>query len=174
MVAIVIAMAASRLPDRLQSGSGDIAGSTSLRVDGILKSEFPYGEGPALVLAMRSASLDRRPTDSPSLFFELKLRWYEDPLVADVALERDLSDRRLLPARRQRPYRPDQPDRRGPPSGSSRRSRGFAPRWSRCCARRSGATPISNGRSPVGGALTFDLNRFMAEDSARAELLACR
>ena len=172
LVALVLALLAARfVPDRMQSGSGNIAGSPSLRIDRILKDEFPYGEGPALVLALRSTSLERRPEELADLMFELALRWYEDPLVADVTLERDLIDRRLLPA---------------PGSGHivlisliAEDLQSVEPQIPRLRATVEPLLRDAKRRHPdlewalTGrGALTVDLNRFMAEDSKRAELIA--
>src|SRR4051812_6506519 len=45
--------AARRAPSLLQSGSGDIAGSASLRADRLLRADFPTPYSQLLILALR-------------------------------------------------------------------------------------------------------------------------
>jgi RND superfamily putative drug exporter len=159
------------LHERLHGGAGDIAGSPSLRVDRILRDDFPTSVSPSLVFALRSASLERDPDALFELFSLLRLRWFEDEQVADVLIENDVEDRRLLPA---------------PGSGHiailSLRTDGLLEAEQMTPRLRAAAEPLlreARARHPdlqwaLTGrpALTYDLNRFNAEDTQRAELIA--
>lgn len=75
------AVGASRLPALLFSGSGDIPDSPSLRVDHLVRVEFadPYAQ--LLVLALRSAALDREPGAAAGLDAALAQRLRASPLA---------------------------------------------------------------------------------------------
>jgi putative drug exporter of the RND superfamily len=172
--AIAIAAAwigAGRLPQLLLSGSGEIPGSASLRVDELLRRDFADPRSDLLVLALRSPSLDRRLEDVLDLLDEIKERWKRDPLAAEVQTDGDLADKRLRPA---------------PGTGhivlvslKSGREREAEEGIQRF---RSTAEPLllaARARHPdlewaITGraALAYDLNRFNAEDTAKAELRA--
>jgi hypothetical protein len=88
---------AHRLPALLFSGSGDIPGSPSLRIDHLLRTEFAKSHAQLLVLALHSASLDREPEAATTLFRALEARLKENPLVAEVMVEEKVQDKRMLP-----------------------------------------------------------------------------
>jgi putative drug exporter of the RND superfamily len=163
------AIGASRLPPLLFSGSGDIPGSESLHVDQLLRTEFADAHPQLLVLALRSSSLE--PEAASALLRSLRTHWMTDPSVARVALDDELVDKRLAPA---------------PGTGhvalislsaaNVREAEQAIPRL------RATAEPLlSAARSAhpdlqwaITGraALTYDLNQFNAQDTARAELRA--
>ena len=162
---------ASNLHERLYGGSGDVPGSASLRVDRLLREHFPTSVSPSLVLTVRSPSLDRDPEALFELFSLLRIRWFEDEQVADVIVEGDVEDRRLLPA---------------PGTGHvaivSLRTETLLEAEQMTPRLRAAAEPLlreAKARHPdlewaLTGrpALTYDLNRFNDEDTKRAELLA--
>src|SRR5687768_7810901 len=61
--ALIAGFAAAGLDRRLLSGSGNIAGSASLRVDESLRSDFEHQGGQSLILTFRSRGLERRPAE---------------------------------------------------------------------------------------------------------------
>ena len=165
---IAAAVGAHRLPALLSGGSGDIAGSQSWRVDRLLQSEFANPCTQMLVLALRSPSLDRDPDYRDRLFRALQIRWLASPSVSTVLTEDDLTDARLLPragaghviylglnAADVREAEQALPGIRAQGEPLLRAARLSHPdlEWA------------VTGRA----ALTADLNRFNAEDTARAE-----
>ena len=172
VLAIVFAsVSASHLVERLFSGSGDIPGSASLHVDELLHTEFANGQAQLLVLALRSPSLDREPGEVAKLFDALKEKWLEDAQVADVIVESDVTDRRMLPA---------------PGTGHialiSLNAKGVLaaeqvlPRLRAAVGKplRAAQARYPDLEWAITGraALTYDLNQFNAEDTKRAELHA--
>jgi RND superfamily putative drug exporter len=99
VVIVAAAVAAHRAPEMLFSGAGDIPDSPSLRVDELLRKEFPNPRSHLLILALRSASLEREPGAVDALVESLRDRWEKDPLVAEVIVEEDIPNRRLRPAK---------------------------------------------------------------------------
>jgi RND superfamily putative drug exporter len=172
--AVAVALAsvgAARLPNLLFSGSGDIPDSMSMHVDELMRSEFTNAHAQLLVLALRSPGLDREPQEVPKLFDTLKDRWKEDPLVADVIVEADVPDKRLLPvpgtghvaivslkAKNVREAEREIPRLRATAELLLRTAQARHPdlKWA------------ITGRA----ALTYDLNRFNSEDTTKAELRA--
>jgi putative drug exporter of the RND superfamily len=162
---------ASRLPALLFSGSGDIPDSPSLRIDHLVRAEFadPYAQ--LLVLALRSAALDREPGASASLDAALAARLRASPLVERVVVGEEISDKRMRPlpgtghvalislkAADIREAERAIPQLRAAVEPLLRNAKTRYPdlQWA------------TTGRA----ALTYDLNRFNAEDTARAELRA--
>ena len=162
------AIGARHLPGRLSSGSGDIPDSASLRTDRLLQSEFANPYTQMLVLALRSPGLDREPETRIRIMRALQARWLSSPLVAAVLTDDDLADPRLRP-------RPGTGHVAyvGLKAASVREAEQAIP------VLRAAADPILRSaqiRHPdlewalTGrAALTHDLNRFNAEDTARAE-----
>lgn len=167
----VSAAGAVGLHERLHGGAGDIAGSPSQRVDRLLREQFPTSVSPSLVLTLRSPSLDRDPDALFELFSLLRLRWFEDQRVSDVLIENDIDDRRLLPAAGT-----------GHIAILSLRAPDLLAAEQMIPHLRAAAEPLlmeAKARHPdlqwaLTGrpALTYDLNRFNAEDTQRAELIA--
>ncbi len=164
-------LTAPRLAERLLSGSGDIEGSMSLRVDQAMRTEFPAGEAQALIVTYRSHSLENTAGATEALRSALEQRLEALSVVKTVSSEEDLSDSRLTPSpgsghflnivletdnalgtEQQVPLLRDALN----PLLTSERSRHPDLQWA------------LTGRA----ALTYDINRFNAEDSARSELRA--
>lgn len=164
-------VAAERLPQLLLSGSGEIPGSASLHVDELLQRDFANPRSDLLILALRSPSLDRSLEETLDLLDEVKERWKDDALVADVLTEADLADKRLRPSpgaghvvlaslKSGKERDADQ---------AIRRLRGAAePLLLVARTRHPDLVWAVTGRA----ALAYDLNRFNAEDTKRAELRA--
>jgi putative drug exporter of the RND superfamily len=165
------AVGAHRVPQLLMSGSGDIPGSESLYVDQLLRTEFADAQPQLLVLALRSPSLDREPGAASALLRALRARWTASPSVARVVVEDDLVDRRLAPAAGT-----------GHLALISLNAANVREAEQAIPILRAAAVPLlSVARSAhpdlqwaITGraALTYDLNQFSAEDTARAELRA--
>lgn len=162
---------AIRLPGLLFSGAGDIPGSESLRVDTLLRAEFASPHAQLLLLAVRSPGLDREPGAVAGLFRSLQESWKKSPLVADVMIEENLVDKRLLPK---------------PGTGHvaiiSLKAGNVREAEQAIPVLRLATEPLlhaAQARHPdlvwaITGraALTYDLNRFNAEDTTKAELRA--
>jgi uncharacterized membrane protein YdfJ with MMPL/SSD domain len=71
---VTAAVFTGKLTERLLSGTGDIPGSTSLKVDHLLRSDFGRGDAQTLILVFRSASVDKKPAELSTLFADLKRR----------------------------------------------------------------------------------------------------
>jgi RND superfamily putative drug exporter len=169
---VVLALAvvgARRLPALLSGGSGDIPDSASLRADSLLRTEFANPYTQMLVLALRSPSLEREPEAVARIFRTLQTRWQTSPLVAAVMTEENLPDQRLLP-------RPGSGHVAyiGLKAANVREAEQAIP------VLRMAAEPVLRAvlaRHPdlewalTGrAALTYDMNRFNAEDTAKAEV----
>jgi RND superfamily putative drug exporter len=159
------------LPALLFSGSGDIPGSESQRVDALLHAQFLHPRTQLLVLSLRSPDLDRERGAATALFRSLYRLLRQSPLVADVVIEENLRDRRLLP---------------GPGSGhiaiialdagTLREAEQAIPHLRAAVepvlraarARHPDLVWAMTGRAVLG----YDLNRFNAEDTTRAEATA--
>jgi len=169
LAAIVAGLVAGRLPDRLLSGTGDIKGSASYRVDQILHSDFGRGDSQSLVLVFRSASLDRNPGELTALFDDLTGRLQKQPSVDTSVTEADIQDPRLMPK-----------------AGTGHfivvdlNSSDMLEAEQQVPELRAALDPILNSAKAhhrdlewaLTGrpALTYDLSRFDAQDTARAEL----
>ena len=169
---LVLAMVgADRLPALLTGGSGDIPDSPSLRVDTLLRTEFSNAHAQLLFLALRSPSLEAEPEFAANLFQALQQRWMESPLIADVMLEEDLLDKRMLP-----------PPGSGHIAIISLKAANVREAEQAIPMLRTAAEPLlraAQRRHPdlvwaITGraALTYDLNRFNAEDITKAEFRA--
>ncbi len=88
---------AGTLSDRLMSGSGDVKASVSSRVDESLRSDFGRGDSQLLILVLRSASVDKHPAQLSGLLDGLTRRLERQPSVEAALSERDIQDRRLVP-----------------------------------------------------------------------------
>jgi RND superfamily putative drug exporter len=162
------AVGAQRLPALLSGGSGDIPGSASLRTDRLLQTEFANPYAQMLVLALRSPRLQREPAARAEIFRTLQARWMASPLVATVMTEENLVDSRLLP-------RPGT----GHVAYIGLRAANVREAEQAIPVLRATAEPVlraARDRFPdlewaLSGraALTYDLNRFNAEDTAKAE-----
>ena len=171
IAAVVAGFVAGRLPERLLSGTGDIEGSASYRVDQVLHSDFARGDSQSLVLVFRSASLDRNPGELSALFDELTGRLQKQPSVDGSATEADIQDARLLPKAGSGHFLVVDLN-----SGDMLEAEqqvpilraAVAPVLDGAKARHSDLDWSFTGRP----ALTYDLSRFDAQDTARAELRA--
>lgn len=67
LLAVAAGMTLPRLPERLLSGSGDIAGSQSAEVDAALREHFPALENQALLLVFRSRHLESQAAEAAAL-----------------------------------------------------------------------------------------------------------
>jgi putative drug exporter of the RND superfamily len=172
--AVALALAsvgAHRLPALLFSGSGDIPGSPSLRVDHLLRTEFAKSHAQLLVLALHSASLDREPEAATTLFRALEARLKENPLVAEVMVEEKVQDKRMLPV-------PGTghialislkaADVREAEQAIPLLRTAVEPLLRAAKARHTDLEWATTGRA----ALTYDLNQFNAQDTTKAELRA--
>ena len=162
---------AMHLHERLFSGSGEIEGSASQRIDRLLLEQFPDNASPSLVLALRSPSLERNPEALDALLFDLKLRLFEESSVENIYIESDVDDARLRPA---------------PGTGhvvlvkllsdGVESAEQAVPRLRAAVApvleEARAAHPDLEWAMTGQPALTVDLNHLIAEDTARAELLA--
>ena len=164
-------LAADRLPDALVSGSGDVPDSVSLRVDDVLRREFTTPRTQLLVLAFRSATLERDGASVLTLVAALRDQLEGNAHVREVLTEEDIPHQRLLPAPgtghlmivslkadnvRDAEIAVPQVRRAVVPLLESARLRHPDLEWA------------VTGRA----ALTHDLSRFNAEDTANAELRA--
>ncbi len=96
VIAVVVGRWAALAPDRLQAGSGDVAGSTSVKVDHLLTSDFDNPFIQSLVLAVTSK---KQPADSPVLkavFRNVDKALKGLPAVRDVMLPERSLDPRLV------------------------------------------------------------------------------
>lgn len=169
LAALISGLAAPRLPERLLSGSGDIAESMSLRVDEALRSDFTGNNGQSLILAFRSKSLDDHPVELAALRDQLQRSLGERPLVGSVTSGLGFPDRRLSPK---------------PGTGHllviDLKAENVLAAEQEVPRLRAAVSPVlhaAKARHPdldwalTGrAALTYDLNRFNAEDTARAEI----
>jgi RND superfamily putative drug exporter len=158
--------AARRAPSLLRSGSGDIAGSPSLRADSLLRADFPMPYSQLLVLALRGGRTAE--WDSSSLLPALTRAFNGLPEVAAAQASPDFLDPRLRPA---------------PGSGavimigvkaaSVREAEQAIPKVRTAAevilAPAKAADPGLEWAVTGRSALTYDLNLFNAKDVTRAE-----
>jgi RND superfamily putative drug exporter len=168
VVLVAAAAGARQLPALLSGGSGDIPASASLRADGLLRTEFANPYTQMLVLAIRSPSLERDPAFRARMFRTLQARWSASPMVAAVMTEENLADQRLLP----------QPGTGhvafiGLKAANVREAeqaipvlRAASESILRAAQRRH---PDLEWALTGRAALTYDMNRFNADDTTRAE-----
>jgi len=162
---------ATGLTDRLQSGTGDIKGSMSLKVDQSLQSDFGRSDSQLLVVAFRSASIDRNPAELSALFDALTRGLAARDSVETAIGERDIHDDRLLPK-----AGTGHVVIIGLKSGDLLTTEqevpkvraAVAPIMEKAKSRHSDLQWAVTGRA----ALTYDLSRFDTEDTARAEIRA--
>ena len=168
---LVGGVGAANLEQRLLSGSGDIDGSVSQRVDESLRSDFEQQGGQSLILAFRSPSLERRPAELASLIGRLQRRLAGRDLVAAATSERDVSEGRLRPA---------------PGTGhlilveldtedlleTEQQLPGLRADIGAVMAAAKSRHPDLEWAITGAAALNHDLNHFTAEDAARSELRA--
>ena len=168
---VTAAVFTGKLTERLLSGSGDIPGSTSLSVDQLLRSDFGRGDAQSLILVFRSASVDQKPAELSALVDELKRRLTTD-LPIDAALsEGDIGDPRLMPKAGTGHLiliEPKTGDLRATEQQVSKIRAAVRPAFEAAKAQHRDLEWAVTGRA----ALTDDLNRFDAEDTARAEIRA--
>jgi RND superfamily putative drug exporter len=171
LATVAAGLVAERLPERLLTGAGEIEGSLSSRVDRILREDFDRGDSQSLVLVFRSRSLDENPADLSRLLGDLSARLQKAPSVDTSVTEDDIQDPRLLP---------------GPGTGHfllvdlntedvleaeqqlPKLRAAVAPAFDAAKARHRDLDWAITGRA----ALTHDLSRFDAQDTARAEFRA--
>ncbi|HET6942003.1 MAG TPA: MMPL family transporter [Sphingomicrobium sp.] len=171
LAAVVAGFVAGRLPDRLLSGTGDIEGSASYRVDQVLHSDFGRGDSQSLVLVFRSASLDKNPGELSALFNELTGRLQKQPSVESSVTETEIQDVRLLPKAGTGHFlvidlssaEMLEAEQQVPLIRAA-----VAPVLDGAKARHRDLDWALTGRP----ALTYDLSRFDAQDTARAEFRA--
>ena len=171
LATVTAAVFTGKLTERLLSGSGDIPGSTSLKVDHLLRSDFGRGDAQSLVLVFRSASLDRKPADLSALIDDLKRRLTTGLPIETALSERDIDDARLMPKAGSGHLiliEPRTRDMRATEQQVSRIRAAVRPAFEAAQERHRDLEWAVTGRA----ALTEDLNRFDAEDTARAEIRA--
>jgi RND superfamily putative drug exporter len=164
------AIGAGGLSQRLLEGSGDLHGSMSQRVDRTLSSHFPGKDSQSLILVFRSAALDRHPAKLAELFEALESRLSALPAVRKVTGETELAILGLSPK---------------PGAGHllvvDLATDDLLATEQQVAKLRASVAPLfraraedANLRWAVTGraALTYDVNRFNAQDTARSELRA--
>ena len=171
LATVTAAVFTGKLTERLLSGSGDIPGSTSLKVDHLLRSDFGRGDAQSLILVFRSASMDRKPTELSALIDDLKRRLTTGLPIETALSERDIDDARLMPKAGSGHLiliEPKTRDMRATEQQVSRIRAAVRPAFEAAKERHRDLEWAVTGRA----ALTEDLNRFDAEDTARAEIRA--
>jgi RND superfamily putative drug exporter len=171
LATITAAVFTGKLTERLLSGAGDIPGSTSLKVDHLLRSDFGRGDAQSLILVFRSASVDRNPAELSALFDDLKGRLTTGLPIEAAMSERDIDDARLMPKSGTGHLiliEPKTGDMRATERLVSRIRAAVKPAFEAAEERHGDLEWAVTGRA----ALTDDLNRFDAEDTARAEIRA--
>lgn len=166
LLLILALPAARRAPSLLQSGSGDIAGSPSLRADSLLRADFPMPYSQLLVLALRGGRTAE--WDSSSLLPKLTQAFSSFPEVTAAQASPDFMDPRLRP-----PSGSGAVIMIGVKAASVREAEQAIPK-----VRAAAAAILAPARSADPGlewaitgrsALTYDLNLFNAKDVSRAE-----
>ena len=168
---LTAAVLTGKLTERLLSGTGDIPGSTSLKVDHLLRSDFGRGDAQTLILVFRSASMDKKPAELSALFADLKRRLTTRLPVQVAMSERDIEDARLMPNAGTGHLiliDPQTRDMRSTEQQVSKIRAAVRPAFEAARERHRDLEWAVTGRA----ALTDDLNRFDAEDTARAEIRA--
>ena len=160
-----------KLAERLLSGAGDIPASASLRVDRLLSSHFGRGDAQSLILVFRSASLDSEPADLSALLDKLSARLTSRRSVESAISERDFEDPRIKPKAGTGHLLLIDLSTKGMQATEQQVSKiraAVRPVFWAAKARHQDLEWAITGRA----ALTDDLNRFDAEDTARAEIRA--
>ncbi len=162
---------ASSLSERLLSGSGDVEGSMSLRVDRALRADFSNSDAQSLILTFQSVTLDAEPAQVLALQSALADRLSQHPAVATARSESQAAG--LLP-----PPKPGgghlvlielaTTDVLATEQEVSRIRAIVRPLLERAKERHPDLQWAVTGRA----ALTYDVNRFSSEDTARSELRA--
>ncbi len=169
--AVAAGAVAQRLPERLLSGAGEIEGSLSSRVDRILHDDFGRGDSQSLVLVFRSASLDENRAELSALFGDLSKAIQNEPSVDTAVSELDIEDQHLLPAPGTGHFilvDLNTQDVLEAEQQIPKLRAAMAPTFNAAKARHGDLEWAITGRA----ALTYDLSRFDAQDTARAELRA--
>jgi putative drug exporter of the RND superfamily len=168
---LVAGLAAFGLDQRLLSGSGNIAGSASLRVDESLRSDFEHQGGQSLILTFRSRGLERRPAELSNLVDRLQRTLVERDSVAAATADRDMSDRRLRPEPRTGHFiivDLETEDLLATEQEVPRLRAAIAPVMEEARSRH----PELEWAITGPAALNQDLNRFSNDDAARSEIRA--
>jgi putative drug exporter of the RND superfamily len=166
---VTAAVFTGKLTERLLSGTGDIPGSTSLKVDHLLRSDFGRGDAQTLILVFRSASVDKKPAELSTLFADLKRRLTTGLPVEAAMTEGDIADARLMPKSGTGHLiliEPKTGDMRSTEQQVSKIRAAVRPAFEAASERHRDLEWAVTGRA----ALTDDLNRFDAEDTTRAEI----
>jgi len=171
LAALTAGFIAGGLPDRLLSGTGDIQGSTSYRVDRSLQSDFGRSDSQLLVLVFRSASIDKDPVELSALVDRLTRTLTAQPSVETAIGESEFQEERLLPK-----AGTGHVILLGLKTGDMLSTEQNVPNL------RAAVAPVmENAKANHGdlewaitgrAALTYDLTRFDAKDTARAEIRA--
>jgi RND superfamily putative drug exporter len=162
---------AGRLSERLLSGSGNIANSASLHVDEALHGKFHARDAQSLLLVFQSTKLATHPAEFRRVTENLRHALSESALVAAVRGDSDFGDPRLIPKKGSGSFLLIEvaavdvlaTEQRVPPLREL-----IAPVMHEAKQRLPDLQWAVTGRA----ALTYDLNRFSADDSARAEFHA--
>ena len=168
---VTAAVFTGKLTERLLSGAGDIPGSTSLKVDHLLRSDFGRGDAQTLILVFRSESVDKKPAELSALFDDLKRRLTTGLPIERAMSEQDVEDARLMPKAGTGHLiliEPKTGDMRATEQQVSKIRAAVLPVFDEARERHRDLEWAVTGRA----ALTDDLNRFDAEDTARAEIRA--
>ena len=171
MLAALAGMASTRLPDRLLSGSGDIHGSASWRVDRVMREHFARHDDQALLLTLRSPTLERQRDGFDPALGAVERRLSQLPAVAGTLHDDDVGDPRLRPAAGTGRYVIIDLA-----TGALLASEQQVPLVRQAVdeALQPMLRAVPDLEWAVSGraALTYDLNRFSEADAARAELRA--
>lgn len=97
MATIAAGFATSKMADRLLSGSGDITGSSSQRVDAQLSSQFGGGDGQSLILVYRSQKLDAESAQFSKLEDDLTEKLSSQSHVQRVIRGEDIFGDQVVP-----------------------------------------------------------------------------
>lgn len=171
LAAIVAGLVAGRLPERLLSGTGDVENSQSSRVDRILRTEFGRGDGQSLIVVLRSPSLDRQPRELSALLDGLAAQLAEQPSVETAISESDIQDPRLTPQAGMGHYIVADLNSKDVLAAEQEVPKIRASVASMLQEAKSSHSDLEwavTGRA----ALTYDLAKFDAEDTAKAEIRA--
>lgn len=171
LATLLAGLFAGRLSERLLSGAGDIPRSVSFEVDKSLRSDFGRGDAQALILVFRSPSLEANPAELSAILDELKGRLTTGLPVSGTISDRDIEDRRLSPQGGNGHFILIEPKTEGMQATEQLVPKlrvAIAPTMQAAKARHGDLEWAITGRA----ALTDDLNRFDAQDTARAELRA--
>lgn len=171
LAAIGAGFVSGRLPERLLSGTGDIENSQSFRVDQILRNEFGRGDGQSLILVIQSQSLEKQPQELSALLDGLAAGLAKQPSVEAAISEQDIHDPRLLPKAGTGHFviaNLNSEDVLAAEQEVPKIRASVAPALEAAKVRHSDLEWAVTGRA----ALTYDLAKFDAEDTAKAEVRA--